>query len=847
MTEIAESAVSRRLRAIWATPAGIAGSLATVDHKTIGIRYVVTAMIFLILGGVEALVMRVQLARPDAGFVSPQLYNELFTMHGVTMLFLFALPVLSGFSNYLWPLMIGARDMAFPRINAVGYWLFVAAGVFIYTSMATGTMPNAGWFNYVPLSSARYIPRSNIDYFALGMIFLGLSTTAGAINFVVTFFKMRAPGMSIDRVPILLWGTVTVSVSILFALPALTASCLLLYLDRHFGMHFFDPDHGGQPLLWQHLFWMFGHPWVYIVVLPAMSMASDMLPTTCRRPLIGYTYVALATVSVGILGFGVWVHHMFAVGLSPISLSFFSGASMAIAIPSAVSVFAWIATMWYGRPVRNTVLLFIAGFIVLFVIGGVDGVVTASAPFDWQVTDSYYIVAHLHYVLIGINVFPVIAGVHYWFPKATGRLMSERLGRLSFWLMFLGFNIAFFPMHFLGLLGMPRRIYTYAPWQGWAMWNLVATIGSFTFALGFLVFVINVWRSYRKGDRASANPWGAGTLEWSVSSPPPPYNFVQIPRVASRHPLWEGEDDDRRSVLDQGPALDDGHQAVSTTALEARPTAILPMPGDSLWPFYLSVATLFLFYGLVYDSFVVAGISAFAVAACMVGWLWPGASIAQFDEPEEPREAGDPPATTSSMPMSDLSLTPVGIAVEPHPPGQWAMALLIVTEASLFAYLLFSYFYLDVLSPTAWLPGGAPALRIAIPNTAILLSSSVVLYWAERRLAAKDVTRAKWGLMFTMLLGALFLCLQGVEYAHEPFRPQSNAYGSAFFTITGLHGAHVFVGLLLLGVVLTMLWRGKLSSERRHFLSNAALYWHFVDAVWIAVFASLYLAPRLGL
>ncbi|MEO7087110.1 MAG: cbb3-type cytochrome c oxidase subunit I, partial [Gemmatimonadaceae bacterium] len=651
-------------------------------------------------------------------------------------------------------------------------------------------------------------------------------------------------GMSTNRVPILLWGTVTVSVSILFALPALTVSCLFLYLDRHFGMHFFDPDHGGQPLLWQHLFWMFGHPWVYIVVLPAMSMASDMLPTMCRRPLIGYTYVAVATVGVGILGFGVWEHHMFAVGLSPISLSFFSGASMVIAIPSAVSVFAWIATMWYGRPVRNTVLLFLVGFIVLFVIGGVDGVVTASAPFDWQVTDSYYIVAHLHYVLIGINVFPVIAGVHYWFPKATGRMMSERLGRWSFWLMFVGFNVAFFPMHFLGLLGMPRRIYTYAPWQGWAMWNLVATIGSFLFATGFLVVLINVWRSYRNGARASANPWGAGTLEWSMSSPPPPYNFAQIPYVASRHPLWEGEIGERRSVLDQGPPLDDGHQAVSTSALDANPTAILPMPGDSLWPFYLSVATLFLFYGLVYDSFVVAGVSAFAVAACMVGWLWPGASIAQFDEPEESRTADEMLASALPVAMSDLSSVPVGAAVEPHPPGQWAMALLIVTEASLFAYLLFSYFYLGVRSPSHWPPFGAPALRIAIPNTAILLSSSGALYWAERRLAANDVARAKWGLMLTMLLGALFLCFQGAEYARTPFTPQSNAYGSAFFTITGLHGSHVFVGLLLLGVVLTMLWRGKLSSERRHFLSNAALYWHFVDAVWIAVFASLYLVPR---
>ncbi|HEY5218517.1 MAG TPA: cytochrome c oxidase subunit I, partial [Gemmatimonadaceae bacterium] len=631
-----------RLRTIWETAPGIAGRLASVDHKTIGIRYLVTAIAFLVLGGVEALAMRLQLAHAHAGLVSPQIYNQLFTMHGVTMLFLYALPVLSGFSNYLWPLMIGARDMAFPRVNAVGYWLFLAAGIFLYTSFPLGAAPNAGWFDYVPLASARYLPGPNIDFFALGMIFLATSTTVGAINFVVTFATMRAPGMSLDRLPILLWGTLTASVAILFALPSLTAACLMLYLDRHFGMHFFDPDHGGQPLLWQHLFWIFGHPWVYIIVLPAMSMASDMIPTFSRRPLVGYALVALSTVAVGFIGFGVWVHHMFTTGQSIVSLSFFSGASLVIAIPSAITVFAWIATIWQGRPVFRTAFLFVLGFIVLFVVGGVSGVVTASVPVDWQVNDSYFIVAHLHYTAAAMNVFPVVAGVYYWFPKMTGRLMSERLGRWNFWVMFIGFNVGFFPMHLLGLLGMPRRIYTYAPGLGWTWWNMVATAGSFLFAFGVLLFLINVWWSRRHGAAAPANPWGAGTLEWSMPSPPPPYNFACIPRIGSRHPLWEGAIGEKSTVLDAGPALDDGRQAVSTTAREARPTAILPMPGDSLWPFYLSAAALFLFYALLFDRWVVAGLAGAATTACMVGWLWPGASIARFETPDV--AAADPPA-----------------------------------------------------------------------------------------------------------------------------------------------------------------------------------------------------------
>ena len=615
-----------RLARAWETAPGLIGHLSTVDHKIIGKRYLVTSFLFLVLGGLEAAMMRAQLAGADRHLLTPEQYNQLFTMHGVTMIFLYAAPVLAGFSNYLWPLLLGSRDMALPRINALSYWLFLFSGIFIYSSVALGQAPDGGWFSYAPLSETAATPGLGPDFYALGLVFLGVSTTVGAINFVTTFFTVRAAGMSLNRVPILLWGTLTTAVMSLFAVPALTVACAFLFLDRRLGLHFFDAAAGGHPLLWQHLFWIFGHPWVYIVVLPAMGMVSDILPVFCRRPLAGYTYVALATVSTGILGFGVWVHHMFATGLPPMALSFFSAASMVIAIPSAVAVAAWTATIWHGRVVVTTSFLFMAGFVVLFVIGGVSGVMTASVPFDQQLTDTYFVVAHLHYVLVGINVFPVIGAVYFWFPKFTGRMMNERLGRWNFWLMFLAFNLGFFPMHIAGLLGMPRRVYTYPAGLGWDAANLVTTFGAYAFALGVLLFFINALWSLRRGARASANPWDAATLEWSVPSPPPAYNFEVLPIVESRHPLWEsrlGPDMPHHSDFTGGPVLDEGRETLQTTPLDAETGLVLTMPEDSIWPFVVGVALLALFYGLLSASATTAGVSTLLLVVAINGWLWP--------------------------------------------------------------------------------------------------------------------------------------------------------------------------------------------------------------------------------
>ncbi len=633
---VSDSFPGPRLQKIWETEPGLKGWVSTVDHKEIGLRYIVTAFAFLILGGVEALVMRVQLARPDQQLLTPEQYDQLFTMHGVSMIFLYAGPVLTGFSNYLWPLLLGSRDMAFPRLNALSYWIYLVAGVFIYAGFVVGAGPNAGWFNYVPYAAKAYNPGVNIDIYALGLILLGISTTVGAANFVVTFLRLRAPGMSINRVPILIWGTLTASVANLLAVPAVSLAFFLLWMDRQFGTHFFDAGQG-QPLLWQHLFWMFGHPWVYAIVLPAMGMVSDGLPTFCRRPLVGYTAVALSTVATMALGFGVWVHHMFATGLPSLALGFFSGASIIITVPSAVAVFAWTATIWTGRLVINTASLFFSSMIVLFVIGGVSGFMTGSVPVDWQLTDTYFVVAHIHYVLIGINVFPVVGGLYYWFPKFTGRLLNERLGYWNFWTMFVGFNLCFFPMHILGLQGMPRRVYTYPAGMGWGANNLIISIGAFLFAVGVLLLLINLAISVRRGRPAGANPWDAPTLEWSVSSPPPPYNFAVIPSVASRHPLWEAQlnETPERSRLRDGLLLDHGRETVGTTPLDGQPELILEMPGDTIAPVCLALGMGLLFAAGLGHLWWLAALAAAACALALVVWFWPRRADPATAEPAD--------------------------------------------------------------------------------------------------------------------------------------------------------------------------------------------------------------------
>jgi cytochrome c oxidase subunit I len=615
------ASIETRLTLLWETPKTLHGWFATVDHKELGIRYIATAVAFLVVGGLEALLMRIQLSQPDMTLLSPETYNQIFTMHGATMIFWYASPILSGFAVYLVPLMIGARDMAFPRLNAFTYWSYLLSGIFLYISPLFGQAPHAGWFAYVPYTLTAYSPGVGMDFYALALIFLTVSTTGGAINFVVTILRLRAPGMTISRMPLFLYSTLTVSLVILFALPALTAACIFLELDRRWGTHFFGVASGGDTFLWQQLFWFFGHPWVYVIFLPATGMLSMIVPVFSRRPIVGYPFVAVSTVLTGLVGFGVWLHHMFTVGMSNMAMSFFSAGSMTIALFTTVQVFAWVATLWRGRPVPTASMYYSLGSIALLVIGGLSGVFTGIIPVDWQVHNTYYVVAHIHYVLIGANVFPVFAAFYYWLPKMTGRMLDESLGKWSFWVMFIGFNLGFFPMHILGLIGMPRRVYTYGEGLGFDSLNIVVTAGAFILGVGILLTFINFLSSLRTGRLAGKNPWNADGLEWDVESPPAPYGTVHIPVVTTRHPLWD--DFDEQADPNDERVLDGGRLTPITSWLDARPTGIATIPEDSLMPLILALV-MFVFFATL--TFQMVWIALVALALTFVSgcwWMWP--------------------------------------------------------------------------------------------------------------------------------------------------------------------------------------------------------------------------------
>jgi cytochrome c oxidase subunit I+III len=624
-TTITEPARQRveRLERIWVEPRGVLGWLTTTDHKRIGLLYFFTTLAFFGAGGIEALLLRTQLAQPNEKVLSPETYDQLMTMHGVTMIFLFVIPMSTGaFGNYLIPLMIGARDMAFPRLNALSYWLFLASGLFMYASVFMHTAPNAGWFDYVPLALKQYDPGRNIDFYALGLIFNAVSSTAAAINFIVTIFKLRAPGMSMNRMPLFCFAMLAVSLSLIFALPSLTIDLVYLELQRNLGFHFFDVANGGDPLLWQHLFWLFGHPEVYIIILPAFGIATSIIPTFSKRKMIAFPLVALAELLVAFIGFGVWAHHMFATGLPTITLVFFSAASMMVVIPSTIQVFAWTVTVALGRPEFRAPLMFIGGFIVFFVLGGLSGIMFAAIPFDQATTDTYFVVAHFHFIIFGAAVFPILGGMYYWFPKVTGRLYHEGLAKLSFWLTFVGTALTFFPMHILGLLGMTRRVYTYPSSLGWGAYNLSETVGAFILTAGLLLIFWNLVYSRFRGAPAGPDPFFGGTLEWATTSPPPPYNFPVIPTVTSAYPNWDVEG--RRADaarLDRGElVLDQGHETPASTVVDAVPDEVLEMPGESPWPLAVAVCTGLLFIMLLTHHYAVAGVFAGFALLCVAAW-----------------------------------------------------------------------------------------------------------------------------------------------------------------------------------------------------------------------------------
>ncbi|HEX5901789.1 MAG TPA: cytochrome c oxidase subunit I [Actinomycetota bacterium] len=597
----------------------------TVDHKKIGILYGITAFAFFLIGGTEALFIRLQLARPDQDILSPAVYNEIFTMHGVTMVFLVVMPLSAAFFNYLLPLMIGARDVAFPRLNAFSYWAFLFGGLFIYSSWFLGGAPNGGWFGYAPNSVTD--PTIGMTFYAIGLLITGIASTVSAFNLAVTIINMRAPGMTLFRMPVFVWMGLVVQLLLAFSLPVITIGLVELLFDRLFGTHFFDPATGGNPVLWQHLFWLFGHPEVYILVLPAMGIVSEILPVFSRKPLFGYQFVVFSGVAIGFIGFGVWAHHMFAVGLGPVANTAFGVSTMIIAIPTGVKIFNWMGTMWNGDLRFTTPMLFAIGFIAMFVIGGLSGVTHAIVPSDYQQTDTYYIVAHFHYVLFGGAILGLFGGMYYWWPKVFGRMLSEGTGKVVFWMMLIGFNLTFGPMHVLGLQGMPRRIQSYPDSLGLSFWNLVSTIGAFTIAVSVLIFVVSAIASFRKPKEMENDPWDARTIEWLTTSPPPDHNFDEIPIVHSLDELWHrkyAETEGGRVVPvaaggsgepAHGPADAGEHDAAGHDGGHA-----IHLPGPSYYPVIAALGLPVLGYGLIFGvGYVIAG---FVITlAGLFGWI----------------------------------------------------------------------------------------------------------------------------------------------------------------------------------------------------------------------------------
>ncbi len=582
-------------------PTGLWSWLTTVDHKRIGILYGATAFFFFLLGGIEALIIRLQLAKPNNDLISPDFYNQLFTMHGTTMIFLAIMPLSAAFFNYLIPLMIGARDVAFPRLNAFSYWTFVLGGLFMNASFLFNAAPNQGWYGYANLTSREFSPGINVDFWNMGLQILGVASLAAAVNFFVTVVNLRAPGMRLMRMPMFVWMSFITQVLILLAFPVITVALILLMFDRFFGTHFFIPSGGGDPILWQHLFWIFGHPEVYILILPAFGIVSEILPVFSRKPLFGYAAMVFSGAFIAFLGFGVWSHHMFTTGMGPLADTFFSLSTMLIAIPTGVKIFNWMGTIWGGSIQYKTPMYFSLAFIAMFIIGGLSGVMHSSPPADLQQNDTYFVVAHFHYVLFGGSMFALIGGAYYWWPKAFGRLLDERLGKLHFWMMLIGFNMTFFPMHILGLNGMPRRVYTYIDELGFTFWNQVQTVGAFLLAASFLVFIINMIKTARTPRNAPADPWNGATLEWAIHSPPQPWNFAEIPTVDSRDPLWE----EKRRL---------GHALPEPPKVNG---AGIHMPNPSFWPFVSALGVMSVFASIMvipkigYKGVIIAGLFLF--------------------------------------------------------------------------------------------------------------------------------------------------------------------------------------------------------------------------------------------
>jgi len=819
----------KTLERVWQAPKGLR-ILTAVNNNIVGVMYIGTALLFFVIAGLLALAMRAQLAVPENDLLDHRTYNQFFTVHGTGMMFLFAVPVVEAIGVYLLPAMLAARDLPFPRLSAFAFWAYFFGGCAFFASLIFDAAPDGGWFMYPPLTSFTFSPGINADFWLLGIGFIEISAIAGAIEIVVGILRTRPPGMSLDKLPVYCWSMLVMAGMIIFAFPAVIVATALLELERAFHWPFFIADLGGDPLLWQHLFWFFGHPEVYIIFLPAAGMVSMMVPTIAQHRLVGHDWVVLALVGTGFFSFGLWVHHMFATGIPQLSLSFFSAASMAVSVPAGIQVFAWIATLGKGRVQWSTVTFFILGFLFIFVLGGLTGVMVAVVPFDWQAHDSYFVVAHLHYVLIGGMVFPLFAALYYWWPTLNGRMLSERLGRWAFWLMFLGFNVAFFPMHVTGLLGMPRRVYTYPAGLGWDGLNLVSTVGAFTLAAGVLVVLADMLRNALGwGAPAPRNPWRAGTLEWVPNGT---YATRSIPQITSLYPLWDNPDLSRQ--IEEGGHFLPGaptnrRETIVTSPINAEPQYLMPMPGPHWGHVLAGLFTAVHFLLLTVQLYWLSIVPGVLAVASVIWWVW------GLDKGED-------------HPPQDIG---AGVRVPVYVQGPrnhawWAVVVLLLVDGTAFACIVFSYLFLWTVSPEVWPSDTAalPSLWWPAAGLALWGLAAGAMAWASRALRENRQRTVQLCLLtgFALLLAGIVT--DADAQIQTGLKGAESAYGAVVYMLVAYQGFHVAVLLIMTGYTLARSLLGMIGAERRVTFDNTMLFWHYTCAQGVVALLLVHLFPR---
>lgn len=768
---------------VWANPRGWR-ALTIVNHTTLGLRFMGTGMAFFIFGGLLAMLLRAQLALPDNRVLDHEVYNQLFTMHGTVMMFLFAVPMLEGVAIYLIPKMIGARDLVFPRLTSLGYWCYLFGGLILCSSVFIGVAPDSGWFMYTPLSSNVYSPGPNSDFWLLGITFVEISAVSAGVELTASILRTRTAGMSLDKMPLFAWYILGTALMIVIGFPPLILGSILLELERAAGLPFFDVTRGGDPVLWQHLFWLFGHPEVYIIFLPAAGIVSTLIPVFAQRPIVGYRWVVLSIITTGFISFGLWVHHMFTVGIPHLAQAFFSAASMLVAIPTGIQIFVWLATLWTGRPVFRLPMLWIMGFLVIFVAGGLTGVMLALVPFNWQVHDTHFVVAHMHYVLVGGMLFPLMAGLYYWLPHVSGRMPSESLGRWGFWLTFGGFNLTFLIMHLTGLLGMPRRVFTYESALGWDIPNLISSVGGFIMTIGIAVILLDLALHFRFGKRASQNPWQAGTLEWAMNKPPPPYNFASQPTITQRDPLWHTPDlaDSIAEGRHALPHFDhERRETLGTDAVSGKVRETFNLPTNSWLPLIVSLFLAVVCLSLLVRVYPLAALAALCALVTVLRWSWVN-GIHPAALPDARMRPGDPPLHVHTF----------------DGPGLWGMNFTLLANGSLYLSLIFGWFYLWTVSPAWEMPEQSPLTWPAMLLSGALLTVATV--WMRRVVAglkrgtAADLQGQLW--LITALGAAHVLALAWVGLTAQ-LSPTQNAHDAVIAVFLGYQMFHSVIAVLI--------------------------------------------------